>query len=609
MYHKDKFTNRRYTLLGIFTIVALILLIRLAYLQLYDDSYLLSAENNVVRKEIIFPNRGLIYDRNDSLLVYNDAIYDLMVIPRNIHTLDTLRFCRLLHITRDDFQKKIKKAKKYSTYKASVFLAQLTKDEYAYIQEELFKYPGFFVRQRALRKYTAPIASHILGYIGEVNEREIKKSSYYKPGDFIGKSGLERRYEKLLRGKRGIHYSLVDVHNREQGSYQEGKYDTLAVQGHTLQLTLDKSLQAYGELLMQNKIGSITAIEPSTGEILALISSPSYDPNLLVGRIRSKNYKALSRDSLRPLINRAVSGYYPPGSTFKLLQAAVGLQEKTITPATSFTCQGPNSVPIKCTHFHKSPLRLDEAIQQSCNSYFWKVFKSILDNRHSYANTREAYSRWLQYVYGFGLGHRFNTDIPFEKKGNIPGPAYFDKIYGKGHWNALTVRSISIGQGEILVTPLQLANMAAVIANKGFYYPPHFLRKIDHKPDTNFREKIYSGIAPENFEPVLKGMREVFESEHGTARWYKIPGLSVGGKTGTVQNPHGEDHSIFVAIAPLENPKIAISVIVENAGFGSTWAAPIATLMIEKYLQDSITRRPLQKRIIEGNLLNRMKKK
>jgi penicillin-binding protein 2 len=609
MYNKDKYTNRRYVLLSIYTIVALIIIARLAYLQLYDDSLLLSAENNVIRKETIYPNRGLIYDRNGNLLVYNDAIYDLMVIPRNVKQIDTLAFCKLLQISDSSFRVRMKKAKKYSRYKASIFLSQMSKEEYSYIQEGLFKYPGFFVRQRALRKYDLPIAAHILGYIGETNAREIKKSSYYKSGDFIGKSGIERKYEKILRGRRGMKYVLVDVHNRKQGSYKAGKFDTAAIQGQTITLSIDRDLQAYGERLMQNKIGSIAAIEPSTGEILALVTSPSYDPNLLVGRIRSHNYTKLYRDSLKPLINRAVAGYYPPGSTFKLLQAAIGIEEGTLQEHTLYTCQGPNSTPIKCTHNHKTPLDLPEAIQQSCNSYFWKVFRGVLDNRDKYSDTRGAYSQWVKYVHGFGLGQKFNTDIPFEKKGNIPGPSYFDKIYGKGHWNSLTVRSMSIGQGEVLVTPLQMANMVAVIANRGYYYPPHFLKKIVDIDSIVSLRKVESGLRPSSFDPVLKGMLEVFESTHGTARWYKIPDMHVGGKTGTVQNPHGEDHSLFVAIAPIENPRIAISVVVENAGFGSTWAAPIATLMIEQYLRDSTARKPLERKILEGNLLNRMKKK
>ncbi len=602
----DPYKDRKLVLLGIFTVVSLILLLRLAYLQLYDDSYLLSAENNVVRKVMIYPNRGLIYDRNGELLVYNDAVYDLMVIPRNIKDFDTLAFCRLLSITDSTFKVKIKKARKYSTYKPSIFLKQLTKDEYAYIQESLFDYSGFFVQQRSLRKYPNPIAAHILGFIGEANNRDIEKDKYYKSGDFIGKSGLERIYEKKLRGKRGTKYMLVDVHNRKKGSYKEGKYDSIAKQGTTLFLSLDNKLQAYGELLMTNKIGSIAAIEPATGEILALVTSPAYNPNLLVGRIRSKNYSKLYKDSLRPLINRAVSGYYPPGSTFKLLQTSIAVEEGVANKNTAYSCQGPNSVPIKCTHFHQTPLKLAGAIQQSCNPYFWKTFQAIINNRKKYHNSKEAYEQWVSYVSGFGLGKKFHTDIPFEKSGNIPKAEYFDKVYGEGHWNALTIRSLSIGQGEILVTPLQLANVTAVIANKGYYYPPHFLISTGQIGNrVNHYKKVFSGIHSSSFDIVHEGMIEVFESEHGTARWYKVPGIKIGGKTGTVQNPHGDDHSIFVAAAPMENPQIVIAVVVENAGFGSTWAAPIATLMIEKYLNDTIQRKSLEKKIIEGNLLDR----
>ena len=603
---KRNLGNRKYIISIIFIVVGLIFIFRLLYLQVIDDSYLLSAENNVLRKNVIYPNRGLIFDRNNKLLVYDEAAYDLLVVPRQVKSMDTTEFCRLLGISDSIFIIKMNKARKYSGYKPSVFISQISKKEFGYLEEKLFHFPGFFVQSRSLRKYPMPIAAHLLGYIGEVNRKEIQADGYYKPRDYIGKSGLERFYEKELRGKKGVEVVMVDVHNREQGSYRNKKYDTIAVSGTNLYLGLDADLQAYGEKLMQNKIGSVVAIEPATGEILAFVSSPSYDPNLLVGRIRSKNYGKLSTDSLNPLLNRAIMGNYPPGSTFKMVNALVGLQEGVLHPETTYSCAGPASTPIRCTHNHHSPLQLQEAIEQSCNPYFWNVFRSIMNNPR-YGSVAEAYGSWRKHLLSMGLAQKFNTDIPFELAGNIPTGAYFNKIYGKGHWNALTIRSLAIGQGEILITPLQLANVSAIIANKGFYYPPHIVRALG-SPDNKiheFNQKKETTIAEKNFDIVRNAMLEVFEGEHGTARWAKLPGVHICGKTGTVQNPHGKDHSMFIAFAPLENPKIAMAVIVENSGYGSTWAAPIASLMIEKYLNDTITRKAMETRIMEGNLIHR----
>jgi penicillin-binding protein 2 len=599
-------SERKYVVIAIFVIVAVIFIVRLLILQLFDDSYILSAENNVLRKITIYPNRGRIYDRNGELLVYDEAAYDLLVIPRQVKELDTAEFCHILNIPDSVFKIKMKKAKKYSRYKPSIFLEQISKQEFGYLEEKLYKFPGFYVQTRSLRKYNRPIAAHTLGYIGEVNNKEMKADSYYHQGDYIGKSGIEKFFEKELRGKKGVGVVMVDVHNRQQGSYKNGKYDTLSVPGKDHYLSIDADLQAYAERLMQNKIGSIVAIDPETGGILAFVTSPTYDPNLLVGRVRGKNFGMLMHDSLKPLLNRAIMGRYSPGSTFKPVQALIGLQENVLRKSTSYVCYGPATTPIRCTHNHESPLQLQHAIEQSCNPYFWNVFKSIINNP-KYRSVEEAYNEWRSYVMSFGFGTKFKTDIPFEVSGNVPTAEYFNKIYGKGHWNALTIRSLAIGQGEILVTPLQLANESVIIANKGYYYPPHIVEAIG-SPDNiikEFRMKKETKVKPDKFDVVREAMLEVFEGEHGTARWAKLEGVKICGKTGTVQNPHGKDHSIFVAFAPMENPKIAMSVIVENSGYGSTWAAPIASLMIEQYLNDTITRKRLEKRILDGNLISR----
>jgi penicillin-binding protein 2 len=600
------FSDRKYIIIILMLAVGFIFIARLFYLQVLDQSYLLSAESNVLRHNIIYPNRGLVYDRDGKLLVYDEAAYDLMVVPGQVQELDTTEFCHLLNISDSTFKARLKKAKGYSYYKPSTFVAQITKEEYGFLEEKLYKYPGFFVQSRSLRKYPLPIAAHLLGYIGEVDNRDMDQDPYYRMGDYIGKSGLERFYEKELRGSKGVQIVMVDVHNREQGSYRNGRYDTVAVPGENLYLSLDANLQGYGELLMQNKIGSIVAIDPRSGEILAFVTSPTYNPNLLVGRVRGDNFSNLSQDSLKPLLNRAIMGTYPPGSTFKMVNALVGLQEGVLHEYTSYSCYGPASSPIRCTHDHISPLELQEAIEQSCNPYFWNVYKSIINNSQ-YPSVVEAFNAWRGHVTSIGFGQKFNTDIPFEQSGNIPTALMYDKIYQPGHWNALTIRSLAIGQGEILITPLQLANLSVVIANRGFYYPPHLVRAVGmpDAPIEAYRQKYLTTIEPQHFAVVQEAMLEVFEGEHGTARWAKLEGVEICGKTGTVQNPHGKDHSMFIAFAPKEDPKIAMSVIVENSGYGSTWAAPIASLLIEKYLNDTISRPHVEKRILEGDLISK----
>ncbi len=603
MYVRD-YSSRKYIIIGLFILVAFIYIIRLFYLQVIDNRYKLSARNIVLRYEKQYPARGNIYDRNGQLLVYNEALYDLMVIPGHVGNMDTANFCTLLQIDSAFFISQMEQAKHYSNYRPSVFLKQISKEEFGIIQEKLYQFPGFYPVTRTLRHYPESIAAHVLGNVGEVNQREIEKDSYYQPGDYIGKSGIEKYYEQELRGVKGMKILEVDVHNRVKGSYQDGKYDTLAIPGKDLILSIDATLQQYGEQLMKNKKGSIVAIDPGSGEILVMVSSPGYDPNMLVGRQRSKNYEQLLDDSLKPLLNRAVMGTYPPGSTFKMVNALVALQEHAITPHTMFSCQGPQSKPIRCTHNHISPLSLKHAIQESCNAYFWNTFKNTL-NLPKYNDPKIGYEHWYNDIKSFGFGTKFNTDIPFEVSGNVPSPGYYDKVYN-GKWNALTVRSLSIGQGEILVTPLQLANLAVIIANSGYYYEPHFLKKMEDIPDdtTLYGNKIRTAVDPEYFEVAREAMLEVFDGEYGTARWYKMDSIRQCGKTGTVQNPHGKDHSMFIAFAPYNNPRIALAVVVENSGYGSTWAAPIASLLIEKYLTGKVKRTMYEKKMLEGDLIH-----
>lgn len=594
------YSSRKHVIILIFMAIGAIYLIKLFYLQVINHSYKLSSQNNVLRYVTQYPARGDIYDRNGELMVYNEAAYDLMTIPGQVKSLDTNEFCQLLKIDKSSFKERFIKAKRFSRFRPSVFVEQVSKEDYSFIVEKMYRFEGFYFQPRTLRRYPRPISAHILGDIGEVNQSDIDKSPYYRSGDYIGKSGIERFYETDLRGKKGLKVVMVDVYNREKGSFQDGKFDTLPENGTDLILGIDAILQEYGEKLMRDKTGSIVAIEPSTGEILALVSSPGYDPNLLVGRVRGENFNKLMKDTVKPLINRAIAGTYPPGSTFKMFNALVALQEGAITEQTYFSCQGKGSQPIKCTHAHNSPLALQEAIENSCNPYFWNTYRSILTNP-KYHNLKKAYENWYAAMYRFGLGHRFNTDIPFEVSGNIPSREYYDRVY-RNSWNALTVRSLSIGQGEILLTPLQLANLAAMVGNRGFYYPPHLLKKAEGR-DTlpeNFTTKVESGIDAKYFEVIRQAMLDVFEGSHGTARRYFLESIRAAGKTGTVQNPHGKDHSLFMAFAPFDQPRIAIAVVVENAGFGATWAAPIASLMMEQYLTDSISRPELEQRIING---------
>jgi penicillin-binding protein 2 len=592
--------SRKQTVIAIFLVIGAIYLVRLFYIQVIDKSYALSANNNVLRYVTQYPARGLIYDRNGKLLVYNEAVYDLMVTPMQVKEIDTAEFCKLLEITYEGFMERMEKAVKYSRYKPSLFEKQISKETYGYIEEKMYRFPGFFVQPRTLRYYPKPIGAHLFGYVGEVTQGLIDKNPYYKSGDYIGISGIEKSYESALRGIKGMKIKMVDVHNREVGSFQDGRFDSAAIMGQDLYLSIDADLQEYGELLMKGKMGSVVAIEPSTGEILAFLSSPAYDPNLLVGRVRSKNYKLLSEDPVKPLINRAMAGTYPPGSTFKMVNDLVGLQEGLLDLGVRYSCQGKTSSPIRCTHTHQSPLNVEVAIQQSCNPFHWQVFRSIITNG-KHGGIRNNYVTWRDQVMSLGFGHKLGTDLQFELSGNIPSAEKYDEIYGKGHWNAMTIRSLSIGQGEILVTPLQLANYAAAMANRGSYIVPHVVKYVGEKGRKSAEfKKVNSLIDPVHFEVAVEGMRQV--ATLGTARWYQIDSVTMCGKTGTAENPHGDDHSLFMAFAPAENPRIAIAVIIENAGFGSSWALPVASLMIEKYITGKIKRPDVEEHMLNTKL-------
>lgn len=606
-------SSRKFIVGLIFLVIGVLFIARLFTVQVLDDKYKLDSDSNVIREITLHPARGLIYDRNGELLVYNEAAYDLKVIPKQVKEIDTVAFCALLEIEKKEFLEKFIKAKKYSRYKASTFLKEISSVSYANIQEQLFLYPGFFVETRTLRKYPRNSAAHILGYIGEVNQNTIEEKPYYRSGDYIGKSGLEYSYEELLRGTRGVKRVQVDVHNREKGSYEDGKLDTMAITGTVIKTTLDIVLQEYGELLMQNKKGSIVAIEPSTGEILALVSAPNYDPNMLVGRAVGKNYPLLSKDSLNPLFNRALMAKYPPGSIFKTVQALVALEAGVISENSSFPCI--KSL-VNC-HNHPTATSVSSSVKMSCNPYYYSVFKRLIQQKRDksiYKDSEIGLGIWSKKIKKFGFGIRLETDLPNVKSGYVPDVDFYNKWYGEGRWAFSTIYSLSIGQGEMGVVPLQMANLSAIIANKGYYYTPHFIKQIDKsdKIPSKFSDKKQVGVKKQHFEPIIDGMYRVVYEAGGTARRARIhDSIVVCGKTGTAQNPHGEDHSVFMAFAPRDNPKIAIAVFVENAGFGGTWAAPIASLMMEQYLTDSISTRNLmkEKRILDANLLNVIPKK
>jgi penicillin-binding protein 2 len=600
----NTYAGRKYIIAAIIILIGLIFVIRLFSLQVLDSSYKFSADSNTRRTKILYPARGLIYDRNGEILVYNEAAYDLMVNPSQLHVFDTLDFCEILNITPEEVVNRIREASNYSMYRPSIFMKQISSVTYAVLQEKMYKFPGFFVQPRTLRNYPRKIAAHFLGYVGEVDEKTIKEDPYYQPGDYIGISGIEKSYENILRGEKGRKIVLVDVYNREMGSYQGGWYDEPLVVGKDIVSTLDAGLQEYGEYLMQKFRGSIVALEPSTGQVLSLVTRPNYSPDLLVGRARGDHYKILSEDTLKPLFNRALMAQYPPGSTFKTVNGLIALQEGVIRTSTEFECHMGyyfENISVGC-HMHESPLDFIHALQNSCNSYFMNVFRRILIDP-KFNSTEEAYTNWKNHVISFGFGDLLGTDMLNELKGYIPDSGYYNGIYGKGHWNFLTVRSLAIGQGELGITPLQMANLAAIIANRGYYYVPHVVKEIkgEESIDEKFLVRHYVSIDSIHFERVVDGMDLAVNGGSGSTAWRaRMTGMIVCGKTGTAENPHGEDHSIFIAFAPKENPQIAVSVYVENGGFGNIWGAPIASLMIEKYLNDTISRPYLEDYVLQG---------
>ncbi|MBK7131766.1 MAG: penicillin-binding protein 2 [Bacteroidales bacterium] len=598
---KDAFINRKYVIMALMVLASLALIIRLFVIQVVKDSYRLSADNNVLRYVTQYPARGLIYDRNGKEIVTNMAAYDLMVVPaQTSKIIDTTGFCSLLGISNDLFRRQMRSAVNYSRKAPSVFLKQISDETYARFQEKMFLYPGFYVQPRTLRKYSLPVAAHVLGYVSEVDDGIIRREPYYKPGDYIGKTGIEEAYEKELRGRRGVKIYLVDVFSRIKGSYAEGKLDTLAVQGSDITSSIDIDLQVYGELLMKNKRGSIVAIEPKTGEVLTLVSSPNYDPSLLVGRIRSDNFSGLSSDTVKPLFNRALMASYPPGSTFKPIIGLIALEEGVITPNTLFACHN-GYLTIDC-HTHESPLNLEDAISTSCNAYFCQAYRKTLENTN-YLSVTSAYDKWKEYLDQFGFGNKLGTDFVNELSGNIPKSSYFDYYYKK-RWKALTVISMAIGQGEVGTTPLQMANMTAAIANRGYYYTPHIVKSvgIDRYIDPKFTRKHEIDIDTANFENIIRGMESVVRKGTGTVA--AMQDIIVCGKTGTAQNSHGKDHSIFIAFAPKDNPEIAIAVYIENAGYGATYAAPVASLMIEKYLKGQILNKQREESMLNLDLIH-----
>ena len=611
----NNLSTRKLLIMGVFIAIGVVFIVKLFALQVVDQEYKEQADNNALRFVTQYPARGKVYDRNGELLVFNEAVYDLMVTPKQIadavrkdtlHPFDTLMFCHLLDIDKASFIERMDKAKKESYFKSSPFMTQVSKESYAHIAEVLYRFPGFYFQTRTVRHYPKSIAAHTLGDIGEISKAALDKDTegekYYRRGDYIGKSGIEKSYEKELRGVKGLKVMMVDVHNREMGSFMDGELDKEPVAGKDIYLGLDADLQAYGEQLMVGKIGSIVAVEPSTGQILAFVTSPTYDPNLLVGRERGKHYKELQEDPMKPLINRAISGTYPPGSTFKTVVGLIAMQSGSITPQTVFHCNGPGSLPIKCTHHHGGAPDFANAIMNSCNPYFYESFKATINNP-KFGGIREGYQYWKDMTAKMGLGHKFNTDIPYERSGNIPTKEYYDRMY-KGQWNSVTIRSLGIGQGEVLVTPLQLCNIAAMIANEGYYYPPHLIKCFGDTtaiPEV-MTTRVDPGIDPRYVRTMKNGLRTVFSGPAGTARRYEMKDIPQCGKTGTAQNPHGNYHSNFIAFAPADNPKIALAVIIENGGYGATWAAPIASLMIEKYIRGYSTREDLEKRMMEGRI-------
>ena len=585
--------KRKYVIGGIAVSIVLIFLIRLFVLQILTDDYKKNADSNAFLKKIQYPSRGVMYDRQGELLVYNQPAYDITMVPKEIENLDTLDLCNALNITRGYFERRMRDIRDrrinpgYSRYTHQVFMTQLSAEECGVFQEKLFKFPGFYIQRRTIRQYTYNSAAHVLGDIGEVSMRDIASDDYYIRGDFVGKQGIERSYEKQLRGEKGVEILLRDAHGRIQGRYMDGELDQTPTPGKDLTLGLDIKLQMLGERLMQNKIGSIVAIEPETGEILCMVSSPTFDPRVMIGRQRGKNHLELERNPQKPLLNRAIMGAYPPGSTFKTAQGLTFLQEGVIQANTLFPCSHGfvhAGLRVGC-HAHPAPLPLIPAIATSCNSYFcWGLYRMM--GMKKYGKVQNAMTVWKDHMVSMGFGYKLGVDLPGEKRGLIPNAQFYDKAY-RGSWNGLTVISIAIGQGEVLLTPLQIANLGATIANRGYFVTPHIVKEVEGESlDSLYSARRYTDVDKAYYDIIVEGMRNAVLG--GTCRAANIPGIEVCGKTGTAQN-RGHDHSVFMGFAPMDKPKIAIAVYVENGGFGAVYGVPIGALMMEQYLNGELS--------------------
>ncbi|UKK56106.1 penicillin-binding protein 2 [Prevotella communis] len=586
---------RRFVIAGVATFIVIVYIIRLFTLQLMSDDYKKNADSNAFLKKIAYPSRGVIKDRNGKLLVYNQPSYDIMVVMNEARNhLDTLEFCEALGITREEFDERMEAIKDrsknpgYSRFTEQMFRSQLSDHDFSVLQEKMYRFPGFYVQKRSIRQYEYPYAAHVLGDVAEVSPSDIEEDDYYQSGDYIGKLGVERYYEKYLRGEKGVQILLRDAHGRIQGSYKDGELDRPPVPGKNLTLGIDIDLQALGERLLEGKIGSIVAIEPKTGEVLCMVSSPTYDPRMMVGRQRSKSHIELSRNSWKPLLNRSIMGQYPPGSTFKTTQALTFLSEGIITPHTAYPCYHGfvyKGLRVGC-HGHGSPLPLVPALSTSCNGYFCWGLYHMMGNRQKYPTVQVAMDKWRDYMVSMGFGYRLGIDLPGERRGLIPNAMFYDKAY-KGSWNGLTVISISIGQGEVNATPLQIANLGATIANRGYFITPHVVKKIeDNKLDTLYTNRRYTMASRQAYEAVVQGMRSA--ALGGTCHELAKYDFMACGKTGTAQN-RGHDHSVFMGFAPMDDPKIAVAVYVENGGWGATYGVPIGGLIMEKYLHGELS--------------------
>ena len=593
MNNDYRYENRKFVIVGIVFAIVMVFIGRLFSLQILNDEYKTHAATNAFLDKTVYPSRGVMYDRYGKLLVSNQPAYDVMVCLRNVKDLDTLAFCQSLGITREFFDKRMADIRNrklnpgYSYYTDQLFLGQLAAEEFAMFQEQLYKFSGFSVQRRTIRQYNYPVGGHLFGDLGEVSKNDIAKDTYYKRGDFIGKQGIESYYEKQLRGEKGKEVLLRDAHGRIKGSYQDGELDIAPVPGKDLTLSLDIELQALAERLLQNKIGSVVAIEPSTGEVLCMASSPTFDPQMLVGRKRGENHRLLSQDKQKPLLNRAIMGTYPPGSTFKTSQALTYLQEGIITPETLFPCVlgfKHRGLRVGC-HAHSSPISLVPSLATSCNSYYcWGLYRMIGDEK--YGSSQAALTRWKDHMVAMGFGYRLGIDLPGEARGFIPNEHTYNKVYGKS-WNGLTIISISIGQGEVTLTPLQIANLGATIANRGYYITPHVVKEVrGEELDSLYRTPKYTMVDAKHYETVVQGMRQAVLN--GTCVGANLPGIEVCGKTGTAQN-RGKDHSAFMGFAPMDDPKIAVAVYVENGGFGAVYGVPIGALIMEKYLTGTLS--------------------